>query len=108
MDGDQHKTPTENISDCFSGAFQRQSTNDQWPFRNTGSERSLRQRSNSIIKTSIVKIGSNKKYSEIELKGSHLHKGIRKIRHHCKKEHKVIVTGREIKALMSTGKNTQY
>lgn len=66
--------------------------------------------SNLIIKNSLEKIGSNKKYIDrvtgdvIEFKGSHLHIGLKKICYHSKKRHDVNLTVKEIKALMNTRK----
>lgn len=59
---------------------------------------------NFHIKNSIESIGSHRKYSELGLRGSQLHIGIKKIRHHCREHHSVNLSGREIKYLMNTRK----
>lgn len=59
---------------------------------------------NLDIKNSLESIGSGSRYSELGLKGSPLHKGIKKIRHYCKELHSVTLTGREIKYLINTRK----
>lgn len=62
---------------------------------------------NNFIRDKISELGSSEHYSELGLKGSPQHKGIKKIIYHCKEKSSIRITGHEIKSLFRTRKRNK-
>lgn len=62
---------------------------------------------NRIIKTKISELGESNYLSNLNLKGSSQHKGIKKIIFYCKENNNINITGHEIKSLFKTRKKNK-